>query len=417
VAIAMDRSGIVGLAALMPAATMVALTACGGGGGGDGTDEIPPFDMQAGVVATDLDGDGDVDVAVANTHVAGPPPHPGSVRIYLHEPSGPRSFRESARYDAGADPWDLTAADLTADDVTDLVVATPDGDQVWLLQQDPARRGTFIAARSFATPRAPYQAAAADLDGDQRNDLAVALNSNTPGGIALLFQDPAVPGDFRNAVHVPVGYLGTTVATADIDGDDRIDLLRASGSTDPARAGVYLSRQDPILPGTFLPAVKLLAGQRPRHVAVADLNADSRLDLVVANDGIDGRGSGITVLLADPANPGQFHAGTFYPMSDIARMSCIADLDGDGLPDLEVAAMVPGLVNDYESVVQLFVQDPARPGHFVRGGRHDSGDLAEFIAVADLDGDGLVDVVTGEGPKVLYNDATRPGTLQAVRPL
>ena len=28
-------------------------------------------------------------------------------------------------------------------------------------------------------------------------------------------------------------------------------------------------------------------------------------------------------------------------------------------------------------------------------------------------GDGHVDVVTGEGPQVLYNDATRPGTLQA----
>lgn len=413
----MDRNLMRDPQALAPIVAMMALAACGGGGDGDGGGDLAPFDMQLGVVATDLDGDGRVDVAVANTYVAGPPPHPGSVRVYLHEPSGPRSFRAAARYDVGADPWDLVAADLTADDVVDLVVATPPGDQVWLLQQDPARRGTFTAARSFSTPRAPYQAVAADLDGDGRNDVAVALNSATPGGVALLFQDPAVPGDFLNAVHVPVGAASTMVVAADVDGDERIDLLLPSSSTDPARAGVYLSLQDANVPGTFRPAVRLQAGQRPRHVAVADLDADGRLDLVVTNDGIDARGSGMTVLLADPASPGQFLPGTFHAMNDVARMSCIADLDGDDRPDLAVAAMVPGLANDYESVVQLFMQDPARPGRFVRSGRHDSGDLAEFIAVADLDGDGHVDVVTGEGPQVLYNDATRPGTLQAARPL
>lgn len=413
----MDWKRASGFAALAPAVAIVALAACGGGGGGGGADAIPPIDMQNGVVATDLDGDGRVDVAVANVHIAGPPPHPGSVRVYLHDASSPRGFHAAVSYAVGQDPWDLTAADLTADDITDLVVATPDGDQVWLLQQDPARRGTFTGARSFATPRAPYQAVAADIDGDERNDLAVALNSFVPGGIALLIQDPAAPGEFYGAVHVAVGAAGTVVATADLDHDGHIDLLHPSASADGTGAGLYLSLQDASLPGTFRPAVRLEAGQKPAHVAVADLDADGYLDLVVANDGINAKGSGITVLLADPASPGQFRPGVFYPMNDLAQMSCIADLNGDGRPDLAVAAMVPGLVNDYESVVQLFMQDPARPGNFVRGGRYDSGDLAEFIAVADLDEDGNVDVVIGEGPQVLYNDATRPGTLQAARPL
>lgn len=413
----MRRSGFPVPMALAPFAAMLALGACGGGAGTDGSDDIPPFDMQTGVVAIDLDGDGRVDVAVANRFIDGPPPHAGSLRVYLHDASGTRSFRTAAIYDIGAEPWELTAADLTADGIPDLVAAAPSSDQVWLLPQDPSRRGSFLTARNFATPRAPYQAVAADLDGDGRNDLAVALNSYVPGGVALLFQDPTLPGDFLNAVHVPVGVAGTTVATADVNGNGRIDLLHASTSEDADRVGLYLSLQDANLPGTFLPAVKLAAGQKPRQVAVADLDADDRLDLVVTNDGINARGSGITVLLADPASPGQFRPGTFYAMSDIARMTCIADLDGDGRPDFAVAAMGAGLVNDYESVVQLYLQDPTQPGHFVRGGRYDSGDLTDFIATADLDGDGLPDVVTGEGPQVLYNDPAQPGTLQAVRPL
>lgn len=411
----MRRSVLFDPMALAPIAAMLVLGACGGSGGG--ADDLPPIDMQTGVVATDLDGDARVDVAVANRYLDGPPPHAGSVRVYLHDGSGPRSFRAAAIYDIGAEPWELSAADLTADGIPDLVAAAPSSDQVWLLPQDPSRLGSFLAARSYPTPRAPYQAVVADLDGDGRNDLAVALNSYVPGGVALLFQDPAVPGDFQNAVHVPVGDAGTTVATADVNGDGHIDLLHASWSEDDDRIGLYLSLQDATVPGTFLPAVKLAAGQKPRQVAAADLDADDRLDLVVTNDGINTNGSGITVLLADPASPGQFRAGTFHPMSDIARMTCIADFNGDGRPDLAVAAMVPRLVNDYESIVQLYLQDPAQPGHFVPGSRHDSGDLADFIAVADLDGDGLPDVVTGEGPQVLYNDPTQPGTLQAVRPL
>jgi hypothetical protein len=88
----MDRVRVPYPAVLLPIVVMMALTACSGGGG-DGADGSPPFDMQTGVVATDLDGDGRVDVAVANRYIDGPPPHPGSVRVYLHEPSSPRGFR------------------------------------------------------------------------------------------------------------------------------------------------------------------------------------------------------------------------------------------------------------------------------------------------------------------------------------
>ena len=105
----------------------LALGSCGGGGGGGGgSSAIPAFDLQTGVVATDLDGDGRVDVAVANTHVAGPPPHPGTARVYLHSDAGPRSFLLPARYDFGADPWGLVAADLNSDGVRDLVVESHD---------------------------------------------------------------------------------------------------------------------------------------------------------------------------------------------------------------------------------------------------------------------------------------------------
>jgi len=248
---------------------LLVVAACGGGDGG-GYGAIRPFDMQAGVIAEDLNGDGLVDVAVANTYIAGPPPHPGTVRVYLHGTVGPRGFIAPTSYGVGADPWQVTVADLTADGVVDLAVTTPNSDQVWLLRQNPASPGSFLAAQDFATPRSPYDVAAADLDGDGRADMAVALNSSTPGGVALLIQDPQAPGAFRNAAQVPFGAGGADVATADLDRDGRNDLLLASASSDAARAGLYLALQDSQVAGTFRPAVRLAAGQKPAHVAIAD---------------------------------------------------------------------------------------------------------------------------------------------------
>ncbi|MCU0977164.1 MAG: VCBS repeat-containing protein [Steroidobacteraceae bacterium] len=407
------------LSAAAPLAAVLAVGGCGGGGGGSGggSSIIPAFDLQVGVVAADLDGNGRLDVAVANTYVAGPPPHPGTVRVYLHEAASPRSFAAAVRYDVGADPWGIAAADLSSDGLRDLVVATPDGDRVWLLEQDGTQPGRFHAARSFSTPRAPYETAPADVDGDGRNDLAIALNSRSPGGAAVLLQEAAAPGDFGGAVHVPLGPGGTSVAAADVNADGRTDLLLASWSSDPARAGLYLALQDPVVEGSFLPAVRIEAGQRPRHVAAADLDADGRPDLVVANDGIDGKGSGMTVLLADAARPGHFRPGIFHAMDDIAHVGCVADFNNDRRPDIAVSAAVAGLVNDLESVVQLYLQDPLQPGRFVRAGRYGTGDQVLYIVAADLDGDGATDIVTDEGPRVLYNDPGRPGLFAAARPL
>ena len=62
----------------------MALSACGGGGcGSSGDVVIPPFWSRGGIVVADFNRDGRDDLAVAATYIAGPPPHPGYVEIYL----------------------------------------------------------------------------------------------------------------------------------------------------------------------------------------------------------------------------------------------------------------------------------------------------------------------------------------------
>jgi hypothetical protein len=161
-----------------------------------------------------------------------------------------------------------------------------------------------------------------------------------------------------------MAFLGQNlVAIADVDGDGYNDLLITDpGPYGPTPPTVNYLRQDPANPGTFLAPVafSIAQGQLAQSIIVADLNGDGHPDIVV------GDRYGVSVLLQSATTPGSFAAATTYPVPYGAYQVAVADVNDDGLPDLVVTNSTALTTTAGVQTTQpgVLLQDTANHGSF-----------------------------------------------------
>lgn len=136
-----------------------------------------------------------------------------------------------------------------------------------------------------------------------------------------------VPG-FLAPVSYAVGNTPRDVATADVNGDGRLDAVVAvKGDNNIA---VLLGNGD----GTLQPPALYPTGANPTGVAVADLNGDGKLDIVTANY------TAFPILSVLPNNgDGTFGPPQGYGGGAYAFEVAIGDVDGDHIPDVALDSL------------------------------------------------------------------------------
>ncbi|MBS0395782.1 MAG: VCBS repeat-containing protein [Proteobacteria bacterium] len=398
---------------LAAAAPLVLLAGCWGDHGYNAP-AIPPYEVSYGVAAADLNGDGQVDVAGLST--VHPVQTMGSSNLKVYLGSG-GTFGTPTLVPAGTDPLWVEAADVNGDGAVDLVTASYDDGTVSVFPGSMSARGTFGAPIVLTSPGAS-QLAIADVSGDGLADI-VSADFN----VSLFVQSS--PGVF--AAPIPLyGGGANFVAVGDLNGDGLADIALTDAG------GVKLLMQTTSAPGAALSFGQpiVLFQQTPNQnlaganlIAIADVDGDGLNDLVITDPGPTGGGAPtVNVLIQNPAAKGTFLPAVSYPIvqQDVSVSIKLVDLTGTGGRDIVIGA--------YNHVTVL-LHDPAHPGKYLPAAVYPAGGAYE-IAIADVNGDGRPDIVVANGVTqpvvngvtttragVLLQSATTPGTFAALADL
>jgi FG-GAP-like repeat len=357
------------------------------------------------------------------------------------------TFTQFGGFKAGSGTVALAVANLNGDLFPDLVTANRGTNNLSVYLGDGT--GQFFLGKSFFSGDRPQDVLVTDLDGDGVPDLASADSGSNTVSVFLLNPDGTLKFTVQQLV---AGVLPGALAAADFNADGIIDLTAANfvssdvtvyqglgvGLFIPADPGVVPRRATP-LAGDFTP------GEAGENDPVQDLAVLRRDGLILLRRGIPDRpGEFLPPIIVNPLDPGrdmvallkggqaafatidasarslsfftfdvstgQFTRtpGPVFAVGDpitgllprFASRLAAGDLDGDGRDDLVAVTTAVGIssevfvyLQDDQGNFNLLRNSRNALGNFENGGVSTIGISPSDLALADLDGDGRLDII------------------------
>jgi len=322
----------------------------------------------------DFNGDGIPDQAVLVSV-------PGSSTITIFLGHGNGTYQAGLVSSPGTYLASIAAADFNRDGKLDLV--TTDNDNNHLIVLLGNGDGTFQTYQTYQMPTSGYLPSVnvTDLNGDGLADLVIFDHGQSYGQIVLYLGRG--DGTFQASASYALSQRGTALVIDDFNNDGKPDVvvlyaINNSPFIDGGGLIVLLGNGD----GTLLTPVQ---NQMPLPLTMfinGDFNGDGKADLMMlGNAGVQllkGKGDGS---FESPINVATAALSGFWVASMLA-----GDINGDGIPDLVMNALLPGL-NDTDRMLFLTGKGD---GTFDLASVYETADV---LQIAELNSDGRPDLI------------------------
>ena len=301
------------------------------------------------VLANDTDPDGNDKIDPASVRIVAPPAH-GTVRV--NPATGAVTYTPPAGY-SGADSFTYTVADEPG------AVSAPGTVRIQVSQPPVVVPGPT-----------PIRVVGADAGGGPR---VTVYNPDGSTQTSFFAFDPSFLG-------------GVRVAVGDVNGDGTADVIAAAGPGGGPAVRVFDGKDFSLMRSFFAYSPSFSGGV---FVAVGDVDGDGKADIITGT-GITG-GPQVNVFSGATGNL----LSSFFAYDSALRSGvtvAVGDTNGDGKADIITGTGVGGAPN-----VRVFSgQGGALQNSFYAFAAQFSGGV--FVAVGDVNGDGIPDIIAGAGP-------------------
>lgn len=358
----------------------------------------PKSDMKLGnsevvadkLVSADFDGDGKPDIATLE----------GSLGLYIFKNLGDRTIPfgsipslklNQTGVGFAANNGLIAVGDFNGDGKPDIITSYygSGGNLAVFINTSTPGNLSFAAPVALTTGSSPTAVVVGDFNGDGKLDIATSNNGTTPTFSVVLNTGSNGNVSFATKQDFTVGGDPTSIAVGDFDGDGKLDLVTAN-HTGNTISVVRNTTANGVL--SFAPKVDYQVGSSPITVLTADLDGDGKTDIITTNhlDFGEVHTGNIYRNISTSGNIA-FSAATSYNTGVYSQSATIADIDGDGKPDLILA--------DKTSNTATVIGNGSVPGTISMGGgptlsgiRYPGG-----VVAGDFTGDGKADVVVLSG--------------------
>ncbi|CAF4329104.1 unnamed protein product, partial [Rotaria socialis] len=338
-----------------------------------------------GIITADFNNDGYLDIAVTLFQS-------NSISILLGYGNGSFELMKTISTGLNSQPYTLTAYDFNKDGSLDIAVVNSGTQEILILRG--YGNGTFLNATRYPTENVSSLTSIISADINNDNHVDMIVSNYYMDSIDILFGRGNFTFDSIATYSIGSPAAPQSVAVADFDNDSQLDIVVANHGAntvtvflgyvkvifDINNVGILLGYGN----GSFSNVTTYSTGDgsAPHFIGAGDFNNDSILDIAVVNNG----NNGFVVLFG--FGDGSFLCGNFYGTGQASAPWALAIGDFNEDNQLDIA-----VTNSALNSISIFLQN----GKDIYAGMqsYSTGSKSQpyAVAVADLNSDGLLDIV------------------------